>query len=240
MGGLARAATSGRISSDVVSQWLVDDGRRRDAVRPEDLGGRPRSGRPTRPARRSRRQRSKGARDALYRYLRALRGGIMFERRKLDHAEALIDRRRAVTRIDRARFEVTISAPRRDHRVVREPTSRRCRSPRTRRVRQAPSIAAAGAGSRISFPSAVFVQGGRQPLRGAWGSDSADVERCAKRHAWAARGKQRANRGSPWSRSTRSGGSVAARRAVAPRCSAGRPRPVVEGGALGAGAGLES
>ena len=45
--------------------------------------------------------------QASYRYLRTLREGIMFERRKLDHADALID---AAGRsgIDRARFEVDL------------------------------------------------------------------------------------------------------------------------------------
>jgi hypothetical protein len=158
--------------------------------------------------------------QAAYRYLRTLREGIMFERRKLDHADALID---AAGRsgIDRQRFEVDL----RSHAIteafgtdldeVRDPPEE---------ARQAGAIHRSSKGrERISFPSALFIgeDGGH---RGAWGNDSVDVKKM-REAAWAA-GARQVNEGSlePLEAISRFG-----------RCATreieiltGRPRPVVE------------
>jgi len=111
--------------------------------------------------------------EAGYRYLRTLREGIMFERRKLDHADALID---AAGRagIDRGRFEVDL----RSHAIteafgadleeVRDPPQE---------ARDADAIHRSRKGrERISFPSALFV-GEDGSRHGAWGNDSVDPEK---------------------------------------------------------------
>jgi predicted DsbA family dithiol-disulfide isomerase len=102
--------------------------------------------------------------EAGYRYLRRLREGIMVERRKLDHPEALI----AVAgpaHLDRARFEIDIfseaitEAFAADLDEVRNPPDE---------AREAGAVRRTEGRERMSFPSAVFVSG--DGSRGAvWG-----------------------------------------------------------------------
>ena len=108
--------------------------------------------------------------DAAYRYLRTLREGIMFERRKLDHADALIDAA-GRARIDRQRFEVDL----RSHAIteafgadldeVRDPPQE---------ARDAGAVYRSPKGrERISFPSALFV-GEDGSRHGVWGGPSVE------------------------------------------------------------------
>jgi putative protein-disulfide isomerase len=101
--------------------------------------------------------------QAAYRYLRSVREGIMFERRKLDHADSLIAAA-GRARIDRARFEIDL----RSHAIteafgadldeVRNPPEE---------AREAGGVRRTEGHERISFPSAVFIgeDGSRQ---GVW------------------------------------------------------------------------
>jgi predicted DsbA family dithiol-disulfide isomerase len=111
--------------------------------------------------------------DAGYRYLRTLREGIMFERRKLDHADALIDAA-GRARIDRQRFEVDL----RSHAIteafgadldeVRDPPQE---------ARDADAVHRSSKGrERISFPSALLV-GEDGSRHGVWGSACLDPEK---------------------------------------------------------------
>jgi putative protein-disulfide isomerase len=124
--------------------------------------------------------------QAAYRYLRTLREGIMFERRQLDHPEALAE---AAGRagIDRSRFERELgsdaagAAFAADLEEVRAPPQE---------ARDADAIHRSRKGrERISFPSAVFV--GEGTRHGVWGSDSVDPERM--RDAALAAGAARVN-----------------------------------------------
>src|SRR5512139_3001958 len=99
-----------------------------------------------------------------YRYLRVLREGIMFERRKLDHADALIAAA-GPARIDRDRFEVDL----RSHAIteafggdldeVRNPPEEALEAGAVRRTE---------GHERLSFPSALFT-GEDGSRRGVWG-----------------------------------------------------------------------
>jgi predicted DsbA family dithiol-disulfide isomerase len=111
--------------------------------------------------------------DVGYRYLRVLREGIMFERRKLDHADALIDAA-GRARIDRQRFEVDL----RSHAIteafgadleeVRDPPQE---------AREADAVHRSSKGrERISFPSALLV-GEDGSRHGVWGSACLDPEK---------------------------------------------------------------
>lgn len=102
--------------------------------------------------------------EAGYRYLRGLREGIMFERRKLDHADALIAAA-GPARIDRDRFEVDL----RSHAIteafggdldeVRNPPEE---------AREAGAVRRTEGHERLSFPSALFT-GEDGSRRGVWG-----------------------------------------------------------------------
>ena len=91
--------------------------------------------------------------EAGYRYLRRLREGMMFERRKLDHADSLIAAA-GPSRIDRARFEIDLQS----HAIteafgadldeVRDPPDE---------ARAAGAVGRTEGKERISFPSAVFI-----------------------------------------------------------------------------------
>lgn len=102
--------------------------------------------------------------EAGYRYLRRLREGIMFERRKLDHADSLIAAA-GRARVDRARFEVDL----RSHAIteafgadldeVRNPPEE---------AREAGAVHRTEGHERISFPSALFIaENGER--HGVWG-----------------------------------------------------------------------
>jgi predicted DsbA family dithiol-disulfide isomerase len=127
--------------------------------------------------------------EAGYRYLRRLREGIMVERRKLDHADALIAAA-GEAGIDRERFEVDL----RSHAIteafgadleeVRDPPHE---------ARDADAIHRSSKGrDRISFPSVLFV-GEDGDRHGVWGSDSVDPQKM--REAALAAGARQVNDG---------------------------------------------
>ena len=102
--------------------------------------------------------------EAGYRYLRRVREGIMFERRKLDHPEAL--RAEAVAaRLDRERFEIdllseaTTEAFGADLEEVRNPPDE---------ARDAGAVRRTEGHERMSFPSAIFIGEGSSQ-HGIWG-----------------------------------------------------------------------
>jgi predicted DsbA family dithiol-disulfide isomerase len=170
MGGLTRSYEHANLL-DVVGQWLEDAAAGGMPSDPRIWTQNPLSS--TYPACQAVKAAVEQGWQAGYRYLRILREGIMFERRKLDHADALID---AAGRagIDRARFEVDL----RSHAIteafgadleeVRDPPQE---------ARDADAIHRSSKGrERISFPSAVILaeSGTRY---GVWGSDSLDPEK---------------------------------------------------------------
>jgi predicted DsbA family dithiol-disulfide isomerase len=101
--------------------------------------------------------------EAGYRYLRRVREGIMFERRKLDHPEALLAAA-GPAQLDRARFEIDLfseaitEAFGMDLDEVRNPPDE---------AREAGAVRKTEGKERISFPSAVFVGDG--PREAVWG-----------------------------------------------------------------------
>ena len=170
MGGLARSYERADLLR-VVSQWLEDAAAGGMPCDPRIWTQNPLDS--TYPACQAVKAAAEQGWEAGYRYLRKLREGIMFERTKLDHADALIA---AAGRagIDRQRFEVDL----RSHAIteafgadleeVRDPPQE---------ARDADAVHRSSKGrERISFPSALFVSedGGRS---GAWGSASVDPER---------------------------------------------------------------
>ena len=217
MGGLARNYEQANLL-DVVSQWLVDAAEGGMPCDPRIWTENPLSS--TYPACQAVKAAAEQGPQAAYRYLRTLREGIMFERRKLDHADALIDAAGRAA-IDRGRFEVDL----RSHAIteafgadldeVRNPPDE---------AREAGAIHRSSKGrERISFPSALFIgENGRR--QGAWGSDSVDVEKM-REATWAAGAKQ-VNEGAlePLDAIRRFGRCATREIEVL----AGRPRPVVE------------
>jgi len=155
--------------------------------------------------------------EAGYRYLRRLREGIMLERSKLDHAEALLAEA-GPAGLDRERFEIDL----RSHAIteafgadldeVRDPPDE---------ARKAGAVGHTEGHERISFPSTVFVapQGARH---GVWGSHPYDDYRAAALAA----GATPANEGplEPLAAIERFG-RIATREA---EVLSGRPRPLVE------------
>jgi predicted DsbA family dithiol-disulfide isomerase len=119
--------------------------------------------------------------DAGYRYLRRLREGIMLERRKLDHVEALLAAA-GPAGLDRERFEIDL----RSHAIteafgadldeVRRPPDE---------ARAAGAVGHTEGKERLSFPSAVYVaaDGARH---GVWGSQPYERHRAAAIAAGAA------------------------------------------------------
>ena len=186
MGGLARSYEHADLLQ-VVSQWLVDAA---DGGMPND----PRiwTENPldsTYPACQAAKAAAEQGEHAAYRYLRTLREGIMFERRKLDHADALID---AAGRagIDRGRFELDL----RSHAITEAfgADLEEVRNPPPE-ARDADAIHRSSTGrERISFPSVLFI-GGDGSRRGVWGSDSVDPVKM--RDASLAAGAERVNDG---------------------------------------------
>jgi predicted DsbA family dithiol-disulfide isomerase len=126
--------------------------------------------------------------EAGYRYLRRVREGVMFERRKLDHMDALVAAA-GPSRIDRERFEVDL----RSHAIteafgadldeVRDPPQE---------ARDAGAVGKTEGRERISFPSAVFVadDGSRH---GVWNQARSHA---AMREAALAAGARQVNEGS--------------------------------------------
>jgi hypothetical protein len=101
--------------------------------------------------------------EAGYRYLRRLREGIMFERRKLDHPEALLAAA-GDTHIDRKRFEIDLfseaitEAFAADLDEVRNPPDE---------AREAGAVKRTEGHERVSFPSALFI-GDDGERHGVW------------------------------------------------------------------------
>ena len=170
MGGLARSYEHANLL-DVVDQWLEDAAAGGMPCDPRIWTQNPLSS--TYPACQAVKAAEEQGWQAGYRYLRTLREGIMFERRKLDHADALIDAA-GRSAIDRARFELDL----RSHAIteafgadleeVRDPPEE---------ARAAGAIHRSSKGrERISLPSAVIVaeSGSRH---GVWGSDAVDAEK---------------------------------------------------------------
>lgn len=102
--------------------------------------------------------------EAGYSYLRRLREGIMFERRKLDHPEALLAAA-GPARLDRPRFEIDLfseaitEAFGADLDEVRDPPPE---------AREAGAVRRTEGRERISFPSALFI-GEDGSRHGVWG-----------------------------------------------------------------------
>ena len=102
--------------------------------------------------------------EACYRYLRRLREGIMFERRKLDHPEALLAAAEPA-RLDRRRFEIDLfseaitEAFAADLEEVRNPPPEAWEAGAVRRTEGK---------ERIGFPSALFI-GEDESRHGVWG-----------------------------------------------------------------------
>jgi predicted DsbA family dithiol-disulfide isomerase len=186
MGGLTRSYENADLLA-VVGQWLVDAAEGGMPCDPRIWTDNPLDS--TYPACQAVKAATEQGPEAAYRYLRTLREGIMFERRKLDHADALID---AAGRagIDRRRFEVDL----RSHAIteafgtdleeVRDPPQE---------ARDADAIHRDRKGrERISFPSTLFL-GEDGSRHGAWGSDSVDPEKM--RTAALAAGAKQVNEG---------------------------------------------
>jgi predicted DsbA family dithiol-disulfide isomerase len=186
MGGLARTYENANLL-DVVSQWLEDAAEGGMPCDPRIWTQNPLAS--TYPACQAVKAAEEQGWQAGYRYLRVLREGIMFERRKLDHADALID---AAGRagIDRSQFEVDL----RSHAIteafgadlgeVREPPQE---------ARDADAIHRNSKGrERISFPSALIVSASGS-RHGVWGSNSVNPEKL--RAAALAAGATPANEG---------------------------------------------
>jgi predicted DsbA family dithiol-disulfide isomerase len=217
MGGLARSYEHANLF-DVVSQWLEDAAAGGMPCDPRLWTQNPLDS--TYPACQAVKAASEQGWEPGYRYLRTLREGIMFERRKLDHADALID---AAGRagIDRQRFEVDL----RSHAIteafgadleeVRDPPQE---------ARDADAIHRSSKGrERISFPSALLIgeDGGRH---GVWGSASVDPAKL--REAALAAGANPVNEGAlEPTDAVRRFGRCATREL---EVLAERPRPVIE------------
>lgn len=217
MGGLTRSYERANLL-DVVSQWLVDAAEGGMPCDPRIWTENPLAS--TYPACQAAKAAAEQGPQASYRYLRTLREGIMFERRKLDHADALID---AAGRsgIDRPRFEVDL----RSHAITEAfgTDLDEVRSP-PEEAREAGAIHRSSKGrERISFPSALFI-GEDGSRHGAWGNDSVDVEKM--RETAQAAGAKAVNQGAlePLDAIKRFGRCATKELEVL----AGRPRPVVE------------
>jgi predicted DsbA family dithiol-disulfide isomerase len=167
MGGLARSYEPADMLQ-VISVWLIDAAEGGMPCDPRIWTENPLES--TYPACQAVKAATEQGADAAYRYLRTLREGIMFERRKLDHADALIDAA-GRAQIDRQRFELDL----RSHAITE------AFGADLDQVRNPPQEARDGGGvyrsakgrERISFPSALFIGEG-STRRGVWGSDSVD------------------------------------------------------------------
>jgi predicted DsbA family dithiol-disulfide isomerase len=103
--------------------------------------------------------------EAGYRYLRQLREGIMFERRKLDHPEALLAAA-GPARLDRRRFEIDLFSEAITEAFAADLDEVRDVPPE---AREAGAVRRTEGKERIAFPSALFV-GEDGSRHGAWGT----------------------------------------------------------------------
>jgi putative protein-disulfide isomerase len=156
--------------------------------------------------------------EAGYRYLRRVREGIMFERRKLDHPEALLAAAGSL-RLDRKRFETDLfseaitNAFGADLEEVRNPPDE---------ARAEGAVRRTEGHERVSFPSAVFI-GEDGERHGVWGIARSHA---AVREAALAAGARSLNEGAlePMEAIRRFGRCATRELEVL----ADRPRPVVE------------
>jgi predicted DsbA family dithiol-disulfide isomerase len=227
MGGLARRYgptyrdSQGRIGegsdcfADLISHWLEVAAETRMPVDPRIWTESPLTS--TYPACQAVKAAAEQGSEAGYRYLRALREGIIVNRRKLDHAEALIGEA-GPAGLDRERFEIDL----RSHAIteafgadldeVRVPPDA---------AREAGAVGHTEGHERISFPSTVFVSAGGE-RHDVWGSHPYEGYRAAALAA----GATPVNEGplEPPAAIERFG-RIATREA---EVLSGRPRPVVE------------
>ena len=227
MGGLARRFGSdyrdeeGAIGAgpdcfaDLISHWLGVAARTEMPCDPRIWTESPLSG--TYPACQAVKAACEQGWEPGYRYLRRLREGIMFERRKLDHLDALLAEAGSAG-LDRDRFEIDLrsnaitEAFAADLEEVRDPPTA---------AREANAVRRTEGHDRVAFPSAVFVSAGGDQ-HGVWGG----ADPGAYRETALAAGANQVNDGAlePLAAIERFG-----------RCAtreleelSGRPRPVVE------------
>jgi putative protein-disulfide isomerase len=196
MGGLARRYgreyrdSQGRIGSgascftDLISHWLESAARTRMPCDPRIWIENPLES--TYPACQAVKAASEQGWEPGYRYLRLLREGIMTERRKLDHIDALLSLA-GPARLDRERFEIDL----RSHAVteafgadldeVRDPPPE---------ARRAGAVSHTEGHKRLSFPSTVFVaeSGSRHAI---WGTHPYEAYREAAMAAGAGEPEER-------------------------------------------------
>jgi putative protein-disulfide isomerase len=125
--------------------------------------------------------------DAAYRYLRRLREGLMIERKKLDHAEALVGEA-ATAKLDIERFRIDLTSNAITEAFASDLDEVRSPPPE---AREAGQVRRTERHERVSFPSALFVadDGSR---RGVWGWQPYDAYREAAIAAGASAGEGRA------------------------------------------------
>jgi predicted DsbA family dithiol-disulfide isomerase len=156
--------------------------------------------------------------EAGYRYLRQVREGIMFERRKLDHPEALLAAA-GPARLDRRRFEIDLFSEAITEAFAADLDEVRDVPPE---AREAGAVRRTEGKERIAFPSALFI-GEDGSRHGAWGTARSHP---ALREAALAAGARQVNEGelAPLEAIRRFG--RCATRELEVLCE--RPRPVVE------------
>jgi predicted DsbA family dithiol-disulfide isomerase len=125
--------------------------------------------------------------EAGYRYLRQVREGIMFERRKLDHPEALLAAA-GPARLDRRRFEIDLFSEAITEAFAADLDEVRDVPPE---AREAGAVRRTEGKERIAFPSALFI-GEDGSRRGAWGTARSHP---ALREAALAAGARQVNEG---------------------------------------------
>jgi predicted DsbA family dithiol-disulfide isomerase len=103
--------------------------------------------------------------EAGYRYLRQVREGVMFERRKLDHPEALLAAA-GTARLDRRRFEIDLFSEAITEAFAADLDEVRDVPPE---AREAGAVRRTEGKERIAFPSALFI-GEDGSRHGAWGT----------------------------------------------------------------------
>src|SRR5215208_71656 len=171
MGGLARSYGPERYW-ELVTEWLdVSD----ESGMPID--GRLWSQNPiasTYPACQAVKAAAEQGSEPAYRYLRRLREGLMTERKKLDHPEALIGEA-GPAGLDAERFRIDLAsnaiteAFAADLDIVRNPPAE---------ARESGKVSETEGHERVSFPSALF-RGGDGSEHGVWGSQPYDAYRDA-------------------------------------------------------------
>jgi predicted DsbA family dithiol-disulfide isomerase len=125
--------------------------------------------------------------EAGYRYLRQVREGVMFERRKLDHPEALLAAA-GPARLDRRRFEIDLFSEAITEAFAADLDEVRDVPPE---AREAGAVRRTEGKERIAFPSALFI-GEDGSRHGAWGTARSHP---ALREAALAAGARQVNEG---------------------------------------------